>query len=207
MAIEKMNKEFRIKGKDLKSLPLKKSEIDGLFDDKLFNSLYKRAVERDKHIKINTVPYNLAIVMFVTAFETFLYDIFSFIVNSDERLKKKIFSSDYKLPIKYFEEYKKGKVSIADIIIEAKRFNFQNLDSVNEAFEWTSNINVLKYLDNQDKSGKNMVEKLKEIIELRHKIVHEMYNDNEMTWERVTKIHAFFVSLGVIIYGRITFKI
>ena len=207
MVIQYINKKFKNKEMDSKSLPIKKSEIDALFDDKLFNALYKRAVERDKHVKINTVPYNLTIVIFVTAFETFLYDIFSSIVNSDERLKKKIFSSDHKLPIKYFEEYKKGKMSIADIIIEVKRFNFQNLDSVNEAFEWAININVLNYLDYRDKSGNNRVKKLKEIIEIRHKIVHEMYNDNEMTWEKITKIHAFFVHVGVTIYGRIKIKI
>lgn len=164
--------------------------------DSFYKKLYKRAFQKEKNIKTNTVPYNLSIVIFVTALETLFYDLFSYIVNSNLSLKTKYLESDKKINVKYLEKYKWNEISFADIVIETKGFNFQSINSINEAFKWAEGIDICEFM-NKVFPNINTIIKLKELIEKRHRIIHEAYNDNKLNFNKIKEIHAFLFTLGV----------
>lgn len=174
--------------------------------DGLIKVLYDEACKREKTTNITTIPFNQTMVMFVTAFETLLYDIFRYSVNNNERLKEKIIESKEKISIDLLEDYKNNKITFADVVISIKKYNFQNLDSANSAFVWALGSGIYPLLEGMKKNRRNAIVYLKEIIETRHKIIHTAYNDNGLNWKNVSEIHAFFFLIGLVIHGKLVLK-
>jgi len=163
--------------------------------------LYIAAMKRVEKIDVNTVPYNLSLVCFVTSFEILLYDLFAFILNNDENLKKKILNSESRVPIEYLEKYKNNEISFADIVIKIKNFNFQNLESASNAFIWLGKPSILKILNDL-----KHLEKIRDAINKRHRIVHQGFNDDTMTMDEVAELNAIFLISGITIYGQIFYN-
>lgn len=163
--------------------------------DPFLKTLYNEAYKNLKKNKNNSVPFNMSIVLMITALENLFEEMFIFLVDNNPSLKKKFLESDKKIDINLLEKYKNNEISFADIVIAMKNFNFQNLESINSAFLWADNKNIYEFFGKLNKQSK--IQEIKDVFELRHKIIHEAYNDNSMDFEFVIKRHSIVLNFGI----------
>ena len=86
---------------------------------------------------------------------------------------------------------KKNKKTIEGII--AENYSFQNINQINRAFKEWLGIDIRKILFKKKKIGKNVVfmeNKISEIINFRHEIVHHFLFDNELTRGKLINIFS-----------------
>src|SRR4030042_90961 len=160
---------------------------------------------KKKKIKMESIPYNLSLIMFVTAFETLLYDMFVHLVDNDKSIKKKFCEDEKKVKSEFLEKYKNNEISLADIIIDTKKYNFQNLNSANDAirFATRNKIDLFNILNKFSHKKLNAVKEIQNTIELRHKIIHEAYNDNSLDKHKIEEIYAVFFNIGLLVFSTI----
>jgi len=161
-------------------------------------SIYSTDLVKQEVANLNpsTVSYNQSCVMFVSALEVLLQDIFTLIVNNDKNVQKKLLESGLKVDLILLQDYKDGKITLADIVIMAKKYNFQNLYSARDALMTVSNKDLLKIL-NKTLPNKEM-KRLIDLINLRHRIVHESHYNEKIGWDDITSYHAFLWHIGFV---------
>src|SRR3989344_3690567 len=153
-------------------------------------------------IKLNKIPsesiiHNWAIVFYVSALEAFLRDFFVNIVNHNEKKKQSILTKlSKKIKLSILDDYKKEKITLGDIV--AKDYNFQNLNSIQEAY-LLLDIDMFKFMNKNIVHGSsliNRIELIKHMLEKRHKIVHDSYNFNELTLEEMNSYFSVLLGIG-----------
>ena len=163
---------------------------------------------------------SLLITSLVTQIEVYFKDLFIFITNNKtgdisnllkKTTKNKHFNTKFKL-----EELGivfENKISLGELIAEC--YNFQDLDSINAAY---SNLYNSKFLDDVDKfiisvfpdskTKYPTIPTLKEMIKLRHKIVHRGKISKDLSsfdiWIYLTVIERLFGQLPNMILEKYT---
>lgn len=175
--------------KSIKKLNSKK------FYDYLISRIFKSNNAYLKTSNLHDIHYNYAMVFFVTAFETFFKDLFILLVNENPSIKNKLIKSSKKMSFEVLENYKSNKTTLGKII--AEDYNFQNLDSTNEAY---SKIGFDFYkLLNKKCDTKNRIGFIKEVIEKRHNIVHKgvIYS---LSYKEILKCYILFFNIGLDVF-------
>lgn len=179
-------------------------------ENKSFKEWYVPWLDKEIELakrKINgsSVSCNQSIVMMVTSLEVLLEDIFGFLMDTDEKLQKKFFDSKYKINPKLFHKYKKDEICMSELVFKTKRYNFQNTKLINKTFYWATGESILKHINFEATYRKekiNSIKLLKQIIELRHKIIHEGFNDNSLNYKDVREIFDLVFWIGARVYKK-----
>lgn len=150
-------------------------------------NLVKKINILEKKYGIQNIATNYAIVILVSAMETFLKDAFIFLVNNNKKLLNNIFQSEKKIEFKKVSYLLNKKLTIGEILAD-EDYNFQNLYSINKAYKWLCNIDIFKIIESTKRHKEscphcgeivkihgNPQKTIKEIINLRHKIIHNSY--------------------------------
>jgi len=193
---------------------LKKIEQDlnsPLSEDKSFKEWFAPWLDKQSELaksKINgtSISCNQGVVMMVSALEVLLSDIFGFLVDTDEKLQKKFFESKSKIDPDLVQKYKKDEIRTSDMVIETDRYKFQNISSITKAFYWATGEDILKHINFEvtyRKKKVNSIKLLNAIIELRHKIVHEGYNDNSLKYEDIKELFDLVLWVGARSYNKL----
>ncbi len=124
----------------------------------------------ENNITLLIIPFLVS--WFEDFLKTFFIRYFNYSNNYKNKLKWKI---DRKLNLEELDNLYNQKISIWDIV--SRKFNFQNLSSIIEAYRDYCDLDFKKIINKRRKlnSGKfyNLYDTLSRIIEIRHKLIHE----------------------------------
>lgn len=160
---------------------------------KLGNLSWKAAAFLNEDIPLKSVFFNQSLVMFISAFETFMRDLFILLINLDKDLQRKILSSKKKISFLMMDKYRKGEISLGEIISE--NYNFQNIRSILDAYKWLLDVD-LKQIIRFSSSNKNLLKTLKETLIKRHKIIHESHIYKNIDYKNIESIYWDFSLIG-----------
>ena len=90
------------------------------------------------------------------------------------------------------KKYKESKITLGELI--AKNYNFQNIASIIDAFNWLLGIDLKDVINKDNKQI--LFEELGNIIERRHKIVHLSFIDKTLDLKEIIDIHSKFQLAG-----------
>lgn len=130
------------------------------------------------------VLYNGLIPFLVSVIEYFFGETFVNFITYDSSARKLIVDEKVKIGVKEVVKIQNKETSLERIISET--YNFQNLDSINKAFNKYLNIDVYAVLSKRKKvNGKifRVLTKLEKLIESRHKIIHDLEFNLDLTKE------------------------
>jgi len=133
--------------------------------------------------------YNAIVPFAVSAFEFFFSQIFQVLLKYDGYSKEKIKNHNQKIHFHDILLIKENKKTIEGII--AEQYSFQNLNQTNKAFKEWLDIDIKKILSEKRKIGNKVAfleNKILEIIEYRHDVVHHFLCDNNLTKEELNNI-------------------
>ncbi|MET3816937.1 hypothetical protein [Pantoea sp. UYEF8] len=135
------------------------------------------------------VIYNGLVPFAVAMFEYFFSQAFQVLIKYDPLAIKKRALHKQKFDFDVLLEIEKGTLSIESVI--ARNFTFQNLDQLNKAYKEWLGIDVRAILFKKKRIGKsiNFLEnKISEIIQYRHGIVHHFALDRSLSRDGYTHI-------------------
>jgi len=141
-------------------------------------------IEYSNRLDPSRVIYNGLVPFAVSMFEYFFSQAFQILIAYDEYALKK--RSTYKLKVEFesvLELHSKTK-TIENIIAES--YTFQNLNQLNKAFKEWLQIDVRKLLFKKKRIGNSMKfleNRVSEIIQYRHGIIHHFEIDRTLTKE------------------------
>lgn len=168
---------------------ISKIQIDWVMDTA------KETSKINKNVSIKKLIYHQSIVIFVSAFESFLKDVFVLLIDGDDEIRKKVLLSNKKISLIQMDAINKRNLSLGEVI--SRNYNFQNLNSIFEAYKFLLNIDlkdgIIKGL------GKKKWDLLIDSIEKRHLILHALLYDKNLDFDKVKLIYSSFESVGFII--------
>lgn len=127
------------------------------------------------------VIYNGLVPFAVAMFEYFFSQAFQVLIKYDPFAIKKRASHKQKIDFDILLEIEKGSISIENVI--ARNFTFQNLDQLNKAYKEWLDIDVRAILFKKKRIGKSvsfLENRISEIIQYRHGIVHHFALDRSL---------------------------
>lgn len=142
-----------------------------------FKSLF---IEKDPSI----ILYNSLMPFLVSVLEYFYGQCFTNFIKYDEIAKSQLIEEKIKIGIADVLKILQKENSLEQIISQS--YNFQNLDSINKAYKRYLSIDVLSILSKKKRVNKKVyriLTKIQEILETRHRFVHELDIDYSMTKE------------------------
>lgn len=142
-----------------------------------------------RHIDPMIDLYNALVPFAVSAFEFFFSQIFQVLLKYDDYSKEKIKNHNQKIYFHNILLIKENKKTVEGII--AEQYSFQNLNQINKAFKEWIEIDIKRILFKKRKIGNNVAfleNKILEIVEYRHKIIHHFLCDNNLTKEKLNNI-------------------
>lgn len=147
----------------------------------------------------NYIRNNILLPFFVSIMENLLKTITYRYIETNEEAQNLIYKKkDSKLPYNIVRELLNGEKTIIDIEIE--EYSFQNFNSANKAFERYLDINLFEdILSNQVSiEGKQtkLVSVLSEMINYRHKLIHEAYLNNTLSKDKMNVYYSSLKQLG-----------
>ncbi|WP_017474055.1 hypothetical protein [Bacillus licheniformis] len=143
---------------------------------------------------------NTLIPFCVTVFENFLKTFFERYLQTNEEAKNRIFDKRKNETLSYptVEQLLTGEKTIIDL--ELEKYSFQNVKSANRAYKKFLDFDLfdvlgqrITYEEDQDVS---LNEVLSELIETRHRIIHEAILDISLSKKIMKKYHFFLKSFG-----------
>ncbi len=139
-------------------------------------------IEFTNSLDPSRVIYNGLVPFAVAMFEYFFSQAFQILIAYDKSALEK--RENYKTKIEFSTvlDIQRNKVSIESLV--AKEYTFQNLDQLNKAYKDWLNIDVRKILFKKKKIGTSITfleNKISEIIQYRHGIVHHFAIDKSLT--------------------------
>lgn len=140
---------------------------------------------------------NLILPYLVSSLESFLRRFFIAFVDSHPELSERVFERQGKLEYAELRPLLEGKISLAEH--EAANYSFQSLESANAAFERYVGINLFRVWGKRRKfAGRFFLVRdvLQQLLDLRHRIVHEAYIAPELGKE-ATLHYIRFAEFGV----------
>jgi len=130
------------------------------------------------------VIYNGLVPFAVSMFEYFFSQTFQVLIKYDPLALKKRGEHKQKLDFETLLEVEKKESTIENII--ARNYTFQNLNQLNKAYKYWLDIDVRKILYKKKKIGNSvsfLENRISEIIEYRHGIIHHFAIDRTLTKE------------------------
>ncbi|PKP57908.1 hypothetical protein CVT91_09590 [Candidatus Atribacteria bacterium HGW-Atribacteria-1] len=135
--------------------------------------------------------YNGLVPFAVSAFEFFFSQIFQILLKYDDYSIEKLKNYNQKIDFYDLLLIKENKKTIEGVI--AGNYSFQNINQINKAFKEWLGTDIRSILFKKKKIGKNVAfleNKISEIINFRHKIIHHFLFDNELTREKLINIFS-----------------
>lgn len=128
------------------------------------------------------VIYNGLVPFAVSMFEYFFSQCFQILIKYDKNAIKKRESFNQKIDFQTVIELSKNNKTIEEVI--ASNYTFQNLNQLNKAYKEWLNIDVRNVLYKKKKVGnsiKYLENRIAEIIQYRHGIIHHFSLDKTLT--------------------------
>ena len=141
-------------------------------------------IEYTKSLDPSRVIYNGLVPFAVSMFEYFFSQAFQVLIKYDPVALEKRNTHKQKVDFETLLEIEKNKESIESII--ARNYTFQNLNQLNKAYKDWLNIDVRRILYKKKKIGRSVAfleNRISEIIQYRHGIVHHFAIDRTLTRE------------------------
>lgn len=139
-------------------------------------------LEFTKSLDPSRVIYNGLVPFAVAMFEYFFSQAFQVLIAYDKAALEKRGNHKAKIEFSAVLDIHKNKRSIEDLI--AENYTFQNLDQLNKAYKDWLDIDVRKILFKKKRIGKSIIfleNRISEIIQYRHGIVHHFAIDRSLT--------------------------
>lgn len=121
------------------------------------------------------ILYNSLMPFLVSVLEYFYSQSFVQFIKYDENCKALLIDEKIKIGVPDVVKIINKETSLEQIIMET--YNFQNLESINRAYKKYISIDIFSVLSKKKKVNNNIFRillKLQEILEARHKFVHEL---------------------------------
>ncbi|MER1938953.1 hypothetical protein, partial [Proteus terrae] len=137
-----------------------------------------------QHMDPSRVIYNGLVPFAVAMFEYFFSQAFQVLIKYDPFAIKKKALHKQKIDFDILLEIEKGNLSIENVI--ARNFTFQNLDQLNKAYKEWLDVDVRAILFKKKRIGKSvsfLENRISEIIQYRHGIVHHFALDRSLSRE------------------------
>lgn len=184
----------------------KRSEIPWNFYHTKIYYIYDILEETHKKIKNKRILeeiYKQQVVSLVTALEVYLREMFIFIIDEKTIKSDKLLDSEKKElslldVIRLHNLIKKNRWKPAELL--ANEYNFQNFDEVKLTYNKLLNIDIIAELKKyklEEKNGEiTQLEKdfdvtIKEILELRHSIIHDINFSKKLSYEEVSGMFGY----------------
>lgn len=139
-------------------------------------------IEFTKSLDPSRVIYNGLVPFAVAMFEYFFSQAFQILIAYDKLALEKRENYKAKIEFSVVLDIQKNKVSIESLI--AENYTFQNLDQLNKAYKDWLDIDVRKILFKKKRIGRSITfleNRISEIIQYRHGIVHHFAIDRSLT--------------------------
>ena len=139
-------------------------------------------VELTRSLDPSRVIYNGLVPFAVSMFEYFFSRVFRVLITYDEFACKKKESHNLRVDFSTLLEVSKREQTVEDVIAEA--YTFQNLNQLNKAYKDWLNIDVRKILFKKKRIGRSvrlLENRIAEIIQYRHGVVHDFEIDRSLT--------------------------
>lgn len=130
------------------------------------------------------VIYNGLVPFAVSMFEYFFSRVFRVLIAYDSHALEKRISHNARIDFSALVQVSSGERTVEDIIADA--YTFQNLDQLNKAYRDWLGIDVRKLLFKKKRIGKKisfLENRIHEIIQYRHGVVHHFELDRSLTKE------------------------
>ncbi|MFE4118578.1 HEPN domain-containing protein [Priestia sp. YIM B13448] len=178
----------------IEEVDMEKVKRDGKFGTLMFNVPLLRN---------NTlVPFCLSVL------ETFLRQFFTRFLQTNEEAMNEIFKQKEQLNYSVVQELLKGEKSIIDI--ELEKYSFQSFKSANKAYVKYLGIDLYKdVLRNTllyDGKETTIISVLTELIEKRHRIIHEAALEDDLGQEKMDKYYFFLKAFGEVFINTVMEK-
>lgn len=159
----------------------------------------KRDIERGFPLTdVSTLRNNTLIPFLVAIMETFFKTFIYRYLETNEEAQNLIFKKKDKIPYSVVKKLLSNEITISDIEIE--EYSFQNLKSANNAFDKFLKLDLFKdFLSVKlefEGEDRELVSILSELIEKRHKMIHEAELTQILNKEKVEGYHLALKILG-----------
>ena len=148
-------------------------------------------LEFSKQQDPSRVIYNALVPFLIAAIEYFFRESFEILLKYDENAKIKLNRGSRKVPFIDVSAIARGEARIETIV--SSWYSFQNLDSINKAYEEILQIQIWKTLRRRKKVREKLpllAESLNHLIGARHGVVHHFALDRNLSREGfLTLIH------------------
>lgn len=137
----------------------------------------------------NIILFNSLLPFLVSLIEYLFGEAFKILIKYDLNAQKIIAEDNIKISIQDVISVKDGNLDIEEIV--SRNYTFQNLSHVNKAYKKYLNIDILKVLSKKKKVNKKIFrlrEKLEEIINQRHQMIHHFNFDPDITKETFNQL-------------------
>jgi len=155
-----------------------KNEVSDTFANLNIESMKELLKTKDPSI----ILYNSLIPFLVSILEYFYGQCFVDFIKYDTKAKNLLVDEKLKIGIADVITILQKENSLEQIIVQS--YNFQNLDSINKAYKRYLSIDVMSMLSKRKKVNKKIVRiltKIQEILYARHRFVHELYINYDLT--------------------------
>ncbi|MEG1313789.1 MAG: HEPN domain-containing protein [Bacilli bacterium] len=159
-----------------------KNEVSESIENLNLGGLKETLKTKDPSIML----YNSLMPFLVAVIEYFYGQCFANFIKYDSSARRLLVDEKLKIDIADVITILEKENSFEQTIIKSNNFNFQNLDSINKAYKKYLSIDVKSILSEEKKvSRKKMrtLTKTQEILDARHKFVHELDIDYNLTKE------------------------
>ena len=148
-------------------------------------------IEFIKMLDPSRVLYNGLVPFAVSMFENFFQETFKVLIKYDQNALEYREKYKQKLDFQELLEIKNNDKTIEDFI--ASKYTFQNLDKLNKAYKDWLKIDVRNLLYKKKKVGskiKIIENRISEIINYRHGVIHHFYIDNTLEKKDLLEIFS-----------------
>jgi hypothetical protein len=139
-------------------------------------------LELTKSLDPARVIYNGLVPFAVSMFEYFFSQVFRVLIAYDRYALEKRVSHNLRVGFPALLQVNNGELTVEDIIAQA--YTFQNLDQLNKAYKEWLDIDVRKLLFKKKRIGRSvsfLENRIAEIIQYRHGVVHRLALDRSLT--------------------------
>jgi hypothetical protein len=145
----------------------------------------------------NVIINNLLIPFLVSSLEDFLRSFFIAYLDSQRDVLSLVYEQKGKLEYTTVRDLLQGKLTIAEC--EANSYSFQNLSSANSAFQQYVGVslnNIWNRRKKYDGRAYKVLEVLQELLNFRHRIIHEAHIRSNLSEKDVARYAKFVEYAG-----------
>ena len=159
------------------------------FDKKSANKNVMEIFNMIKQFDPIRILYNGLVPFLISIIECYFSEVFRILLKYDKNAKVKIHNYNQKIDFQLIIQVKNNKITIEEII--AKNYSFQNINQVTKAYKEWLDIDIKKILFTKKRIGnkiKFLENRLTELIEYRHSVVHHFFIDSNLSKDRLLEL-------------------